>query len=166
MPVVLLDTGLNVTPCLSNIYLPKFSGGAAHVWCFQVKAILDGTKVTGDLPRREHYKFDVMFGWYPVNAAQSGSNKVPEGHRCQILSRCIIHIKWVHSTKCLSVTVWTYCWGRRWPLLCVPKWIAQNAYWPRGYDVTFRCRFMWFGPRSHLVFSVQEGEVAVCLISV
>jgi hypothetical protein len=59
--LVLLNSCLSGTPNLSNVGLPTLAGYAINILCFQAKVILDGPEETGDLPRWEAYKFDVMF---------------------------------------------------------------------------------------------------------
>jgi hypothetical protein len=49
--VLLLDSGLNVTPGLSNVDLPMCTGDALNTQCFQAEVILDRVKKTDDLPR-------------------------------------------------------------------------------------------------------------------
>jgi hypothetical protein len=70
--MVLLDPGLNRTASLSNVYPLTLTGNAVYTQCFQAKVIL---KETGDFPKQEAYRSDVLFGKYPADPYEGGCNR-------------------------------------------------------------------------------------------
>jgi len=99
--MVLFDTGLNGTPCLSNV--DPHSQGMLYNPCFQAVVNLDGPNETGSLPKWEACSSDIMFRHFPTNMVEGGSSKGQEGYECQFLSRCIIPIWWIQSMKDLAI---------------------------------------------------------------
>jgi hypothetical protein len=75
---MLLGSGLTGTPGLSNVDRTTF-------------VILNGTKETDEIPRREACSFDVTSCWQPADVVEVWSDKGQQGHQCRFLFRGVLH---------------------------------------------------------------------------
>jgi hypothetical protein len=66
--MVLFDPSLAGTSGLSNEDPPTLAGNTVYARCFQAGVILDGTKETEGLPRREFFRSDVFISYSYTNA--------------------------------------------------------------------------------------------------